>query len=127
MTIKVIVELKAHPGRRDELRAVFESMLAAHGSDLPGFIGSSRYEKLDDPDVLVEIADWVSAEAREAHMNDAATAGTYAPLVEMVAEPFRVAVLSALRERSSTAPAPQPGRRPLSGGGGSLELVAVRQ
>jgi quinol monooxygenase YgiN len=96
MAIKVIVELKAHPGQRDELRAVFESMLAAHGSDLPGFLGSSRYEKLDDPDVLVEIADWVSVEAREAHMKDAAAAGTYAPLVEMVAEPFRVAVLSAL-------------------------------
>jgi hypothetical protein len=30
MTIKVIVDLKAHPGRRDELQAVFESMLAAH-------------------------------------------------------------------------------------------------
>ena len=96
MTIKVIVELKAHPGRRDELRAVFESMLAAHGSDLPGFLGSSRYEKLDDPDVLVEIADWVSAEAREAHIKDAAAAGSYAPLLELVAEPFRVTVLSAL-------------------------------
>lgn len=96
MTIKVIVELKAQPGRRDELRAVFESMLAAHGSDLPGFLGSRRYEKLDDPDVLVEIADWVSAGAREAHMKDAAAAGTYAPLLELVAEPFRVAVLSAL-------------------------------
>ncbi|MGE0308723.1 MAG: antibiotic biosynthesis monooxygenase family protein [Acidimicrobiia bacterium] len=96
MTIKVIVELKAHPGRRDELRAVFERMLAAHGSDLLGFLGSSRYEKLDDPDVLVEIADWVSAEAREAHMKDAAAAGTYAPLLELVTEPFRVAVLSAL-------------------------------
>lgn len=50
---------------------------AAHeGIDLPGLLGSSRYEKLDDPDVLVEIADWVSAEAREAHMKDAAAAGT---------------------------------------------------
>lgn len=96
MTIKVIVELKAHPGRRDELRAVFESMLAAHGSDLPGFLGSNRYEKLDDPDVLVEIADWVSAEARDAHMKDAAAAGTYAPLLELVAEPFRITVLRAL-------------------------------
>ena len=32
MTIKVIVELKAHPGRRDELRAVFESMLSLERS-----------------------------------------------------------------------------------------------
>ncbi len=96
MTIKVIVELKAHPGRRDELRTVFERMLAVHGSDLPGFLGSHRYEKLDDPDVLVEIAEWDSSEARDAHMRDAAASGTYAPLLDMVAEPFRVAVLRQL-------------------------------
>lgn len=96
MTIKVIVELKAHPGQRDQLRAVFEQMLEVHGSNLPGFLGSRRYEKLDDPDVLVEIAEWESAEARDAHMRDAAASGTYAPLVSMVAEPFRVVVLRLL-------------------------------
>ena len=96
MTIRVIVELKARPGRRDELRTVFEGMLAAQGPGLVGFLGSSRYEKLDDPDVLVEIADWASAEAREEHMNEAAAAGTYTPLLELLAEPFRVAVLSQL-------------------------------
>jgi len=88
MTINVIVELKAQPGRRDELRTLFESMLAAQGSGLAGFLGSSRYEKLDDPDVLVEIADWASAEAREEHMTEAAAAGTYTPLLELLAEPF---------------------------------------
>lgn len=96
MTIKMIVELKAQPGRRSELKNVFESMLAKHGADLQGFLGSSRYEKLDDPDLLVEIADWVSAEARDAHMQEAAAAGTYAPLVALLAEPFRVTVLSKL-------------------------------
>ena len=96
MTIKVIVELKAHRGRRDELRTVFESMLAAQSPGLAGFLGSSRFERLDDPDVLVEIADWASAEAREEHMKEAAAAGTYTPLLELLAEPFRVAVLSQL-------------------------------
>ena len=96
MAIKVIVELKAHPGQRDELRAVFERMLATFGSDLPGFLGSSRYEKLDDPDVLVEIAEWESAEAREAHLQDAAASGAYAPLLDMVVEPFRVTVVRPL-------------------------------
>jgi hypothetical protein len=41
-------------------------------------------------------ADWESAEAREAHMKDVAAAGSYAPLLELVAEPFRVTVVSAL-------------------------------
>ena len=95
MTIKVIIGLKAHPGRRDALRTVFESMLAAQPG-LVGFLGSSRYEKLDDPDVLVEIADWESAEAREEHMKEAAASGTYTPLLELLAEPFRAAVLSQL-------------------------------
>ena len=96
MTIKVIIELKAHPGRRDALRTVFESMLAAQGPGLVGFLGSSRYEKLDDPDVLVEIADWESAEAREEHMKEAAAVGMYTPLLELLAEPFRVAILGQL-------------------------------
>lgn len=96
MSIKVVVELKAHPGRRDELRAVFEHMLAAHASDVPGFIGSSRYEKVGEPDALVEVADWTSVQAREAHMKVAAAEGTYAPLLELLAEPFRVTVLSPL-------------------------------
>jgi quinol monooxygenase YgiN len=75
LSIMVIVELKAQPGRRNELKSVFESMLAKHASGLQGFLGSSRYEKLDDPDMLVEIAEWESAEARDAHMQAAAAAG----------------------------------------------------
>jgi quinol monooxygenase YgiN len=51
---------------------------------------------LDDPDVLVEIADWESAEAREAHMHEAAATGAYAPLLELLAAPFRVTVISQL-------------------------------
>jgi quinol monooxygenase YgiN len=46
--------------------------------------------------VLVEIAEWESIEARDAHMKDAAASGVYAPLAGMVAEPFRVAVLRPL-------------------------------
>ena len=96
MSITVIVELKAHPGRRDELRSVFELLLAQHSSGLRGVLGSQRYENLDDPDVLVEVAEWESAEARDVHMREAAAAGTYAPLAEYVAAPFRVTVLKPL-------------------------------
>ncbi len=48
MAIKVIVELKAHPGRRGQ------------------------------------------------HVEEAAATGTYSPLLELLAEPFRVTVLSRL-------------------------------
>ena len=93
MPIKVIVELQAQPGRRAELKSLLESMVAKHGTRLSGFLGSTRYEALDNPDMLIEIAEWESAEARVAHMQEAAAAGTYAPVLEMLAGPFRATVI----------------------------------
>jgi quinol monooxygenase YgiN len=96
MAITVIVELHAKPGRRDELKGVLESLIATQGPDQDGFLGSTRYGVLDDPDGLVEIADWESAEARETHMNQATATGAYVPLLELLAAPFRVTVISQL-------------------------------
>jgi len=96
VAIRVIVELHAKPGRRDELRGLLENIIATEGPSQHGFLASSRYEVLGDPDVLVEIADWESAEARDAHMHEAAAAGTYAPLLELLAAPFRATVISQL-------------------------------
>ena len=96
MAIKVIVELRAKPGMRSELTNLLESMVANQGPSQPGFLGSSRYEVLDSPDMLIEIADWESAEAREAHMAESAAAGTYTPLIDMLAAPFRATVIRQL-------------------------------
>jgi quinol monooxygenase YgiN len=78
VAIKVIVELQAKPGRRDELKSLLESMIASHGPSQRGFLGSTRYEVLENPDVLIEIADWESAEARVAHMQESAETRAYA-------------------------------------------------
>lgn len=96
MTITVIVELRAKPGRRDELEALLESIVASQGPTQRGFLGSTRYEVLDDPDTLVEIAEWDSAEARAAHMQESAATGAYAPLLELLAAPFRATVIRQL-------------------------------
>jgi quinol monooxygenase YgiN len=96
MAIKVIVELQAKSGRRDELKHVLESLITTQGPGQDGFLGSTRYGVLAEPDVLVEIADWESAEARDAHMKEAAATGAYAPLLELLAAPFRVTVISQL-------------------------------
>ena len=96
MTIKVIVELQAAPGRRDELKDLLEGLIAAQEPSQRGFLGSTRYEVLDDPDALLEIADWESAEARDAHMQEAAATGAYAPLLELLASPFRATVIKQL-------------------------------
>jgi len=96
MAIKVIVELQAKPGQRAELKSLIESIVAKQGPGAPGFLGSTRYEVLDNPDILVEVADWESAEARVAHMQEAMATGLYAPLLELLAAPFRVTVIRQL-------------------------------
>jgi quinol monooxygenase YgiN len=96
VAIKVIVELQTKPGRRNELESLLESMVASHGPSQRGFLGSTRYEVLDDPDMLIEIAEWESAEARLAHMQENAATGAYAPLLEMLAAPFRATVVRQL-------------------------------
>ena len=96
MAIKVIVELQAKPGRRAELVSLLERIVATQGPSQRGFLGSTRYEVLDNPDMLIEIADWESAEARTAHMEESAATRAYAPLIEMLAAPFRATVISRL-------------------------------
>ncbi|MGR2751279.1 putative quinol monooxygenase [Agromyces arachidis] len=96
MAIKVIVEMKARPGERDALKRRLDDLVAAQGRDRRGFLGSTRYEVLDDPDTLVEIADWDSAESRMAHLEEAMAGGLFEPLAELMAAPFRVTVVSPL-------------------------------
>ena len=96
MAIKVIVELQAKPGKRAELKNLLESVAVTLGPDAPGFLGSTRFEVLDNPDILVEIADWVSAEVRAAAMQQAMASGAYAPLEELLAAPFKATVIRQL-------------------------------
>ncbi len=96
MAIKVIVELQAKPGKRVELKHLLESVVATLGPDAPGFLGSTCYEVLDNPDILVEIADWESAEVRAVAMQKALSSGAYAPLGELLAAPFRATVIRQL-------------------------------
>ena len=96
MAIKVIVELQAKPGKRAEVKDLLESVVARLGPGSPGFLASTRYEVLDSPDILVEIADWESPEARTAVMQVAIDTGAYAPLGELLAAPVRATVIREL-------------------------------
>ena len=51
---------------------------------------------LDNPEMLIEIAEWEPAEARVAHMEESAATGAYAPLLELLAAPFRATVIRQL-------------------------------
>ena len=96
MAIKVIVELQARPGMRTELVRLMARLVAEQGPTQRGFLGSTRYEVLDDPDMLIEIAEWESVEARAGHMEEAAASGAYEPLLELLAAPLRVTVIRQL-------------------------------
>jgi quinol monooxygenase YgiN len=87
MTLKAIVELKAKPGRRNELLALVESMYAAAGTP-PGFIGTSRHASLQDPDTIIEINTWQSPEQFDAFIGSM-DPEAMSPLMELLAEPFR--------------------------------------
>jgi len=94
MAVKVIVELKAKPGRRDELRSRIEQLAKR---DRPGgYHGSTYYESLDDPDLLIDIADWESPEARTTHLSKALADGSYGPALELLARPIRATVIRRL-------------------------------
>lgn len=94
--IKVIVEFQARPGLRVELKKLLESVVAEHGPDQRGFLGSTCYQVLDNPDILVEIADWESAEARAEAVQQVMASGAYAPLPELLAAPIRATVIRQL-------------------------------
>ncbi|MCA9590542.1 MAG: antibiotic biosynthesis monooxygenase [Myxococcales bacterium] len=96
MGIKVIVEITAKPGKRAELHGLLEGIIAKHGVGMPGYLGSTRYEVVDQPDVLVELAEWESVEARNEHMKAAMESGVFAPLMDLMGAPFRVTVIRAL-------------------------------
>ena len=94
MAVKVIVELKAEPGRRDELRSLIKQL--ARRDRPSGYHGSTYNESLDDPDLLIDIADWESPEARTTHLAKAMAAGVYGPVLELLAAPFRATVIRRL-------------------------------
>lgn len=96
MAIRVIIEFHARPGRREELRSLLESVDAKSGPSAPGYLGSTRYEVLEDPDALVEIADWETAEARTTAVQAVMASGVYGPLAELLAAPLKATVVRQL-------------------------------
>jgi len=96
MAIRVIIEFHARPGQREELRSLLESVDAKSGPSAPGYLGSTRYEVLEEPDALIEIADWETAEARTTAVQAVMASGVYGPLSELLAAPLKATVVRQL-------------------------------
>lgn len=98
MAVKVIVEFQARPGQRDELRSLMEDMGEKYGPDMRerGALGFVLYEVPGNPDMIVEIAEWETAEARDALMAEAGATGALAPMMELLAGPPKSTYLKRL-------------------------------
>lgn len=92
MSIKVIIEFRSKPGRRGDLHGALDALVQDQGSGLDGYLGSTRYAVVDDPDLLVEIAEWTTIEARAKHLEEAKATGAFATVFELLTGPPRVTV-----------------------------------
>ena len=88
MAIKSIVEMKAKPGRRDELLSTLQQMQMS-ADDAPGFIAAHHYRNLNDEDTIIGIYDWESNEERLA-WSQSLDPGMREQLMELLATPMRI-------------------------------------
>jgi heme-degrading monooxygenase HmoA len=88
MAIKSIVEMKAKPGRRDELLSTLQQMQMS-AVDAPGFIAAEHYRNVEDEDTVIGIYDWTSNEERLA-WSQSLDPGTREQLMEVLATPMRI-------------------------------------
>ena len=88
MAIKNIVEMKAKPGRRDELLGTLQQMQTSAG-DAPGFIAAQHCRNIEDEDTVIGIYDWKSNEERLA-WSQSLDPGTREQLMELLATPMRI-------------------------------------
>jgi heme-degrading monooxygenase HmoA len=88
MAIKTIIELQAKPGERDQLVKAMDNVLTSM-KEAKGFIGITRYEVIDNPDSLIEIAEWETAEARQKWLEQSMVTGSLSSLMGRLGVPFK--------------------------------------
>ena len=97
MAIKSIVEMKAKPGRRDELLSTLQQMEMS-AVDAPGFIAAQHYRNFEDEDTVIGIYDWKSNEERVAWSQSGRPPGTRERLIDVLATPMRVLLAGPIEE-----------------------------
>ena len=88
MAIKTIIELQAKPGQRDQLLSIMNEVTTTIQA-VPGFLGFEFYEVLENPDGLVEIAEWESPEARQTWIQQSMDSGLLNLLMLSLEAPFK--------------------------------------
>lgn len=96
MTIKTIIELKAKAGQRDDLMKALDDVLASM-KNARGFVGVNRYEIIDDPDSLIEIAEWEAPEARQTWLEQSMKTGALNRMTLLLGAPYKAITIRGLK------------------------------
>ncbi len=88
MTIKTIIELQSKSGERGELMKALDDVLASM-KNARGFLGVKRYEIIDNPDSLIEIAEWESSQDRQTWLEQSMKTGALNRLTLTLGTPFK--------------------------------------
>lgn len=86
MSVTVTVEIKSKPGEGDKLVALFKDLLP-DTRKYDGCISIDLYRNQDDPDVVILVEQWESAEHHTSYRNWRQETGTMDALGTMIAAP----------------------------------------
>ena len=94
MTVTAIITFTAQPGQREAMAAAMHD-IAEQLPGVDGFVGITSYNAVDDPETIIELAEWESvaahgsfrAHAKETGLFDALGAVTVGPPEAIYVEP----------------------------------------
>ncbi|BDT86395.1 antibiotic biosynthesis monooxygenase [Nocardia cyriacigeorgica] len=89
MTLFVIAEFRATPGREDRLRTALEAMIEL-SLDEPGCLAYHPYSDPNDPARMVLVEQWTGARALDEHFTTAHFQHVRAVLDQVLAEPMTI-------------------------------------
>jgi quinol monooxygenase YgiN len=85
--VRSVLVLRALPGRRDDVTALFERLeILRQASAVPGFLGAELDAAADDPDELLVTAMWESGAAYDAWLESPVREQMRSPLEQLLAE-----------------------------------------
>ena len=89
MTLILIAEFEAKPGREDDLRTELEAMIEP-SVDEPGCLGYEPYVDPNRPQRMVIIEEWTGRDALELHFTTPHFEHVDAALSELLVRPFTI-------------------------------------
>ncbi|MCX4097010.1 putative quinol monooxygenase [Nocardia sp. alder85J] len=103
MTVFVVAEFRAAPGREDRLRTALEAMIEPALSE-PGCLAYQPFVDPNDPAHLVAIGQWTGTAAWDAHLDSAHGRYLAGVLTGILAEPAVVHRATAGPGQASDSP-----------------------